>query len=163
MVDIKLEIGKVYRTGAGHLVAVRREISKGIFLCVREAGDWREHQIFREDGYPDQSGPVSERFRVQEEVVPTPEISDPRPWSRPSFNSKEHLDHNARLKEYISHEIRLAMQQQMVDSLDGVTRGAVADIRAQMIMNAIEFDVRNSHVTEIPRDHIDRKVKELLP
>jgi hypothetical protein len=162
MVDIKLEIGKVYRTGAGHLVAVRREISKGKFICVRKAGDYSELQIFREDGYPDQSGPVSKRFRVQEEVVPTPEISDPQPWSRPSFNSKEHLDHNARLKEYISHEIRLAMQQQMTDSLSGVARGAVADIRATMIMNAIEFDIRQGHVTEISHDHIDQKSKELV-
>lgn len=74
---------------------------------------------------------------------------------------KERLDHNARLKEFIAHEIRLAMQQEKLDNLNGVTRGAVADIRAQMIMSAIELGVHESHVTHIPQDHIDRKTAEL--
>ena len=76
---------------------------------------------------------------------------------------KERQAHNTLLREFIAHEIRLAMQQEKLDNLNGLTRAAVADICTSMIMNAIEFDVHQSHVTEIPQDHIDLKVRELLP
>lgn len=75
---------------------------------------------------------------------------------------KELRMHNAQLHEYIAHEIRLAMQQEKLDDLNGITRAAVADIRASMIMQAITFDIRGSHVTTIPSDHIERKTKQLI-
>ena len=70
--------------------------------------------------------------------------------------------HWEKLHEYIAHEIRLAMQQETADRLNGLSRTAVAEIRAMRILNAIDFGIPESHVTEIPSDHIERRVSQLI-
>ncbi len=75
---------------------------------------------------------------------------------------KERHAYYERLHAYIAQEIRLAMQQEKLEITDGVSRAAVAYIRASMIMQAIEFDVRENHVESIPKDHIERKRAQLI-